>query len=100
MKPPAPLTKPAAPAHNASVAQSTPAIPPFEPPPMPLSVADSSRRILWIIALYRAICAAVLLGIALLVDLNSIQITTPSVFIAGTALYFVFALIGGCSPTA
>jgi two-component system, NtrC family, sensor histidine kinase PilS len=78
-------------AHAASVPM-TPAIPPFEPPPMPLSVVDSSRRILWIIALYRAICAAVLLGIALLVDLTSLQIHAPSVFIAGAALYFLFSL--------
>jgi two-component system sensor histidine kinase PilS (NtrC family) len=83
----------AAPASPAP-ASATPAIPPFEPPPMPMSVADSSRRILWIIALYRAICAAVLLGIALLVDLHSIQIVTPNAFVAGTAAYFVFALVG------
>ena len=74
------------------MAQSTPAIPPFEPPPTLLSVADSSRRILWIIALYRAICSAVLLGIALLVDLRSIQISAPNAFVTATALYFLFSL--------
>ncbi len=74
------------------MAQSTPAIPQFEPPPIPLSVADSGRRILWIIALYRAICAAVLLGIALLIDLRSLHVTAPYAFMAGTALYFFFGL--------
>ncbi|MEO6929030.1 MAG: ATP-binding protein [Casimicrobiaceae bacterium] len=74
------------------MAQTTPAIPPFEPLPMPLTVAESGRRILWIIALYRAICAAVLLGIALLIDLRSIQITAPNAFVTGAALYFLFSL--------
>jgi two-component system sensor histidine kinase PilS (NtrC family) len=101
MKPAAtPMPTPPGPAGNGSAVPplaappATPAIPPFEPPPMPMSVADSSRRILWIIALYRAICAAVLLGIALLVDLHAIQIVTPNAFVAGTAAYFVFALVG------
>ncbi len=100
MKPAAtPMPTPPGPAGNGSAAPplaapATPAIPPFEPPAMPMSVADSSRRILWIIALYRAICAAVLLGIALLVDLHAIQIVTPNAFVAGTAAYFVFALVG------
>ena len=73
--------------------QPAPAIPPFEPPPMPLSVADSGRRILWIVALYRAVCATVLLGVALLVDLRAIQITTPPVFLGGASVYFGFSLI-------
>ena len=47
----------------------TPASPPFEPQTLPAVVADSSRRILWIVALYRAVCGAILLGIALLADL-------------------------------
>jgi len=78
--------------HNTGMAQTTPAIPPFEPPPMPLTVAESGRRILWIIALYRAICAAVLLGIALLIDLRAIQISAPNAFVTGAALYFFFSL--------
>ncbi|MEO8849914.1 MAG: ATP-binding protein [Casimicrobiaceae bacterium] len=74
------------------MAQTTPAIPPFEPPPIPLTVAESGRRILWIIALYRAICAAVLLGIALLIDLRSIQISAPNAFVTGATLYFLYSL--------
>jgi two-component system sensor histidine kinase PilS (NtrC family) len=72
--------------------QPAPAVPPFEPPPMPLSVADSGRRILWIVALYRAVCATVLLGVALLVDLKAIQITAPPAFLAGASIYFGFSL--------
>ncbi len=69
-----------------------PAIPPFEPPPMPTSVTDSGRRILWIIGLYRAVCGAALFGIALLVDLKGVGAITPNAFITGTALYFIFGL--------
>jgi len=72
--------------------QPSPAIPPFEPPPLPASINESGRRILWIVALYRAICAAALLGIALLVDLKSIQIIAPNAFVTGAALYFLFSL--------
>ncbi|MBS0319270.1 MAG: two-component sensor histidine kinase [Proteobacteria bacterium] len=72
--------------------QPAPAIPPYEPPPMPLSVVDSSHRIQWIVALYRAVCATVLLGIALLLDLRAIQVTAPNAFVTGAALYFVFSL--------
>ena len=69
-----------------------PAVPPFEPPPMPVSVADSGRRIVWIIALYRAVCAAALLGVALLVDLKGVHAINPNAFITATALYFLFGL--------
>ncbi|MCC6378383.1 MAG: HAMP domain-containing histidine kinase [Burkholderiales bacterium] len=69
-----------------------PAIPPFEPPPLPASVTDSGRRILWIIGLYRAVCGAALFGIALLVDLKGVTAITPNAFITGTALYFIFGL--------
>ena len=69
-----------------------PAIPPFEPPPLPASVTDSGRRILWIIGLYRAVCGAALFGIALLVDLKGVAAITPNAFITGTALYFIFGL--------
>ena len=74
------------------MAQPSPATPPYEPPQMPLSGEDSGRRILWIIALYRAICAAVLLGVALLIDLRSIQINLPNAFVTGAGLYFLFSL--------
>jgi len=69
-----------------------PAVPPFEPPPLPASVIDSGRRIVWIIALYRAVCAAALLGIALLVDLKGVTAIAPNAFITATALYFLFGL--------
>ena len=65
-----------------------PAIPPFEPPPTPSSLDDSGRRILWIIGLYRAVCGAALLGIALFVDLKTVATIAPNPFITGAALYF------------
>ncbi|MEO8484856.1 MAG: ATP-binding protein [Betaproteobacteria bacterium] len=72
--------------------EPAPAIPPFEPPPLPLSLTESGRRILWIIGLYRSVCGAALFGIALLVDLKGIGAITPNAFITGTALYFLFGL--------
>ena len=72
--------------------QPAPAIPPFEPPPMPSTMGDSGRRILWIVGLYRAICAATLLGAALLLDAKTLIIGNPNAFITGTGLYFVFGL--------
>jgi two-component system sensor histidine kinase PilS (NtrC family) len=70
----------------------TPAIPPFEPPPLPAAVADSNRRILWIVALYRAVCGAVLLGIALLADLKALAVAAPNTFVTAAGLYFLFGL--------
>jgi len=72
--------------------QPAPAIPPFEPPPLPSAMGDSGRRILWIVGLYRAICAATLLGAALLLDAKMLSIANPNAFITGTGLYFVFGL--------
>ena len=75
-----------------SVPDPAPAVPPFEPPPLPASLTDSGRRILWIIGLYRSVCGAALFGIALLVDLKGVGAITPNAFITGTALYFLFGL--------
>ena len=75
-----------------TVPDPAPAIPPFEPPPLPVSLTESGRRILWIIGLYRAVCGAALFGIALLVDLKGVGAITPNAFITGTALYFIFGL--------
>ena len=72
--------------------QPAPAIPPFEPPPVASTMGDSGRRIVWIVGLYRAVCAAMLLGIALLLDPKSLNIAAPEAFITGTALYFLFGL--------
>lgn len=55
-------------------------------------MGDSGRRILWIVGLYRAICAATLLGAALLLDARTLNIGNPNAFITGTGLYFVFGL--------
>jgi two-component system sensor histidine kinase PilS (NtrC family) len=72
--------------------EPTHAAPSFEPP-LPLSSGDSARRILWIVGLYRAICGAGLLGIALLLDLRALAIAEPTVFVAASAAYFVFGLL-------
>lgn len=61
-------------------------------PPLPLPMGDSGRRILWIVGLYRAICAVTLLGAALLVDPRTLNIGAPNAFMTGTGLYFVFGV--------
>jgi len=72
--------------------QPSPAVPPFEPP-LPVSAGDSARRILWIIGLYRAICGASLLGIALLLDLRLLSVSAPNAYITAAGLYFLFGLL-------
>jgi len=72
--------------------QPNPAAPSFEPP-LPMSSGDSSRRILWIVGLYRAICGAALLGIALLLDLKALSIAQPSMFVMAATVYFAFGLL-------
>src|SRR5205823_7119333 len=56
------------------------AIPPFEPPLLPSAVTESTRRILWIVDIYRASCGAVLLSVALLLDPHVLNIATPHAF--------------------
>ena len=72
--------------------QPSPAAPSFEPP-VAMSSSDSARRILWIVGLYRAICGAALLGIALLLDLKSLSVVAPTMFITAASVYFVFGLL-------
>ncbi len=69
-----------------------PAVPPFEPPPLPSLITDSTRRILWIVSLYRAVCGALLLGAALLLDLRVLSIGAPNAFITAAGLYFLYGL--------
>jgi len=59
---------------------------------LPASIVGSTRRILWIVGLFRAVCGALLLGLALLLDLRSLDVGTPNSFITAAALYFVFGL--------
>ncbi len=68
------------------------AIPPYDPPPLPASITGSSRRILWIVGLFRAVCGALLLGLALLLDLRTLNVAVPNAFVTAAALYFVFGL--------
>jgi two-component system sensor histidine kinase PilS (NtrC family) len=75
-----------------STVEPTPVIPPYAPPPLPASLAGSSRRILWIVGLFRAVCGALLLGLALLLDLRTLDVTAPHAFLTAASLYFVFGL--------
>ncbi|HLX26918.1 MAG TPA: ATP-binding protein [Casimicrobiaceae bacterium] len=68
------------------------ALPPYSPPPLPASIAGSSRRILWIVGVFRAACGALLLGLALLLDLRTLNVATPNSFVTAASLYFVFGL--------
>ncbi|MEO6565661.1 MAG: ATP-binding protein [Casimicrobiaceae bacterium] len=72
--------------------QPAPAPLPFESPRVVSPMGDSGRRILWIVGLYRAVCAALLLGAALLVDPKTIGVLNPNAFVTGTGLYFLFGL--------
>jgi len=69
----------------------SPALPPLDVP-APASYGESSRRILWIVGLYRAVCGAVLLGIALLLDLRNFTIEAPNAFVTTAGLYFLYGL--------
>ena len=70
-----------------------PAIPSFEPPPAACAGrSESGRRILWIVGLYRAVCGALLLGTALLLDLRVLAIAAPNAFVTAAGLYFLFGL--------
>ena len=71
--------------------QPNPAAPAYEPP-APISLNDSGRRILWIVGLYRAICGAVLLGTAFLLDLKVLGIAAPNTFLLAAGIYFAFGL--------
>jgi hypothetical protein len=68
----------------------TPALtPPIEELPSHMSQAESGRRILWIVGIYRAVCGAALLGTAMLLDLKVLGISTPNLFFTYAALYFI-----------
>jgi len=71
---------------------SDPANATLEPAVAPMSLGESARRILWIVGVYRALCGAVLLGTALLLDLRLMTIAVPNAFITATGLYFLFGL--------
>ena len=72
--------------------QPSPALPPVVPPASSVSLTGSTRRILWIIGLFRAVCGALLLGLALLLDLRAINVAAPYAFVIAASLYFVFGL--------
>ena len=58
-----------------------------------MSQAESGRRILWIVGIYRAVCGAALLGTALLLDLKALGIVDAERCSSPyAALYFIFGL--------
>jgi two-component system sensor histidine kinase PilS (NtrC family) len=73
--------------------QPHPAIPPFEQPSLTSLISESSRRILWIVGIYRAVCGALLLAAALFLDLRVLSITTPNAFVTAAGLYFLYGLM-------
>src|SRR5436190_3889275 len=73
--------------------QPRPAVPPFEPRALPSLITESSRRILWIVGLYRAVCSALLLGAALFFDLRALSIAAPNAFVTAAGLYFLYGLL-------
>jgi two-component system sensor histidine kinase PilS (NtrC family) len=65
---------------------------PLGTPAPPATLNDSGHRILWIVGLYRAVCAAALLGTALLLDLRVLSVAAPNAFVTAASLYFIFGL--------
>jgi two-component system sensor histidine kinase PilS (NtrC family) len=73
--------------------QPHPAIPPFEPPLLSVTITESSKRILWIVGLYRAVCGVLLLGTALFLDLHAVGIGAPNPLVTTAGLYFVYGIL-------
>src|SRR5689334_9977893 len=67
-------------------------IPSLEPTSLPALINESGRRILWIVGVYRAVCAALLLSTALFLDLRSAGILAPNAFVTASGLYFLFSM--------
>jgi two-component system sensor histidine kinase PilS (NtrC family) len=55
-------------------------------------ISGSTRRILWIVGLFRAVCGALMLGLALMLDLRVMNVDAPNSFLTAASLYFVFGL--------
>jgi len=72
--------------------QPHPAVPPFEPPPLPASITESGRRILWIIGVYRAVCGTLLVGAALFLDVRVAGGGSANAFQTAAGMYFIFGL--------
>ena len=73
-------------------AEPLPAASATSPQPLPELITGSTRRILWIVGLFRAVCGALLLGLALLLDLRAMNVDAPNSFLTAASLYFVFGL--------
>jgi two-component system sensor histidine kinase PilS (NtrC family) len=70
-----------------------PAVPALDPAAVASPITESTRRILWIVGIYRAVCGALLLGAALFLDLRVLSISTPNAFVTAAGLYFLYGLM-------
>src|SRR5262249_42306432 len=70
-----------------------PAVPPLEQPTVNPPISESTRRILWIVGIYRAVSGPLLLGAALFLDLRVLSVTTPNAFVTAAGLYFLYGLM-------
>ncbi len=55
-------------------------------------INESGRRILWIVGIYRSVCATLLLGAALFIDLRMAGVGLPNAFVTASGLYFLFGI--------
>ena len=72
--------------------QPHPAVAALAEPPSRESLNETSRRTLRTVSLYRAACAAILFGIALVLDLKAIHVAAPNAFVAAAGLYFGYGV--------
>ena len=49
-------------------------------------ISGSTRRILWIVGLFRAVCGALMLGLALMLDLRVMNVDAPTSFLTAASL--------------
>jgi two-component system sensor histidine kinase PilS (NtrC family) len=67
-------------------------LPPASPSSVAAAITGPTRRILWIVGLFRAVSGALLLGLALLLDLRALNVAAPNAFLTAASLYFIFGL--------
>ena len=67
-------------------------VPPASTATVASSITGPTRRILWIVGLFRAVSGALLLGLALLLDLRALNVAAPNAFLTAASLYFIFGL--------
>jgi two-component system sensor histidine kinase PilS (NtrC family) len=56
-------------------------------------VPESTRRILWIVAIYRVVYGVLLFALSLIIDYSKISVLSPWAFIFITGLYVIFGVL-------